>query len=256
MENLFKISFFSLKENLKTKLYLVFLLFSFALIFIGLLLTGLSGFEQPQRVLLNTGIAMIELFCLILVLLNSVELFLQDVETKSIYIVLSKPISRTKYVLGKYFGMLLTVIVSIFIMSIFHLLLIKISKCYVSKEYFFTIFCIFLKMCIVSSITLFTVVSMTSRSVAAIVSTLLWIAGHFTNELMFIIKKIKVDVVKYFFKFFYYIIPNFQLLNLKDFFDNQYFVSQFSLLKALLYTCVYSSVFLFLTCFVFKDKDL
>ncbi len=256
MENLFKISFFSLKENLKTKLYLVFLLFSFSLIFIGLLLTGLSGFEQPQRVLLNTGIAMIELFCLILVLLNSVDLFLQDVETKSIYIVLSKPISRTKYMLGKYFGMLLTVIVSIFIMSIFHLLLIKISKWYVSKEYFLTIFCIFLKMCIVSSITLFTVVSMTSRSVAAIVSTLLWIAGHFTSELMFIIKKIKVDVVKYFFKLIYYIIPNFQLLNLKDFFDNQYFVSQYSLLKAILYTYVYSSVFLFLACFVFKDKDL
>ncbi len=256
MKNLFKISIFSLKENLKTKLYLVLLLFSIALIFIGLLLTGLSGFEQPQRVLVNSGIVMIELFCLLLVLLNTVELFLQDVETKSIYIILSKPISRTKYIVGKYFGMLLTIAVSILIMSAFHILLIKISKWYVTKEYFFILTTIFLKMSIVLSIALFGVVSMTSRVAAVVTSVLLWIAGHFTSELMFIIKRIKVDVVKFLLNIFYYIIPNFQLLNLKDFFDSSYFVSQFSLIKALGYTFVYSAIFLLLTCSVFKNKDL
>jgi ABC-type transport system involved in multi-copper enzyme maturation permease subunit len=256
MKNLIEISIFSLKENLKTKIYLVLLLFGIGLIFLGLLLTGLSGFEQPQRVLVNTGIAMIELFCLLLVILNSVELFLQDVETKSIYIVLSKPISRTKYIIGKYFGTLITIFVSILVMSIFHMLLIKISKWGITKEYFLTILSIFLKMFIVSSITLFSVVSMTSRSVAVITSVLLWIAGHFTSELMFMIKKIKIVVVKILLEIFYYIIPNFQLLNLKDYFDSPYFVAQFSLLKALVYTVIYSAIFLFLTCLMFKNKDL
>jgi len=256
MKNLVKISIFSLKENLKTKFYLVLLLFSIVLIFIGLLLTGLSGFEQPQRVLVNSGVVMIELFCLLLVLLNSVELFLQDVETKSIYIILSKPVSRTKYIVGRYFGMLLTIGVSILIMCIFHIVLIKISKWYVTKEYFLTLVTIFLKMSIVLAITLFTVVSMTSRTAAIVTSVLLWIAGHFTSELMFIIKKIKLDVVKFLLNIFYYIIPNFQLLNLKDFFDSPYFVSQFSLVKSLGYTLLYSAIFLLLTCVVFKDKDL
>ena len=256
MKNLLQISVFSLKENFKSKFYLVLLLFSIVLIFIGLLLTGLSGFEQPQRVLVNSGIAMIELFCLLLVILNSVEFFLQDVETKSIYIILSKPVSRTKYILGKYFGMLLTVVISILIMSIFHIVLIKISKWYVTKEYFLTLVTIFLKMCIVLSITLFAVISMTSRTVAVVTSVLLWIAGHFTSELMFIIKKIKIDIIKFLLNIFYYIIPNFQLLNLKDFFDSSYFVSRFSLTKSLGYTFVYSAIFLLLTCVLFKNKDL
>jgi hypothetical protein len=73
---------------------------------------------------------------------------------------------------------------------------------------------------------------------------------------MFIIKKIKLDVVKFLLNIFYYIIPNFQLLNLKDFFDSPYFVSQFSLVKSLGYTLLYSVIFLLLTCVVFKDKDL
>jgi hypothetical protein len=97
---------------------------------------------------------------------------------------------------------------------------------------------------------------MTSRSVAVITSVLLWIAGHFTSELMFMIKKIKIVVVKILLEIFYYIIPNFQLLNLKDYFNSPYFVAQFSLLKALVYTVIYSAIFLFLTCLMFKNKDL
>ncbi|MEN3013846.1 MAG: ABC transporter permease [Endomicrobiia bacterium] len=256
MNSLFNIIFYSVKENFKTKIYVTVVLFSMVLIFIGFLLTGLSGFEQPQRVLVNTGIAMIEIFCLILILLNSVGLFLQEVDTKNIYILLSKPISRNKYILGRYIGFLVVIILSIFIMCCVHIVFLKIVKWNINKEYFLTLFTIFFKSTLITSVALLATLLTTSHLSAAIISLLLWIAGHFTSEFMFIVGKIKIKFLQVFLKITYYLIPNFQYFNIKDFFDSPDFVSKFNLIKGILYCLSYTLICLSLSCILFKKKDL
>ncbi len=247
---------FSIKENIKTKFYLVLMIFSISIIFISLLLKGLSGFEQPQRILVNTGLAMIELFCLITVLLNTAFLLLQDIETKSIYIVLSKPVSRSKYILSKYIGLLGLTLFNIIFMSFIHLIFIKISKWYVNKEYFLTLGTIFLKSGLIGSISLFTVISMTSQTSGILTSILLWIMGHFSSELNFIIGKIQTSFLQSILKIFIYLIPNFQYFNIKDYFESVYFVSKFNIFWGLLYWVAYNSFLIFFTMLIFKKKNL
>ncbi len=256
MKTVLSLILFSIKENFKTKLYLVLLLFSLIMIFIGLLLTGLSGFEQPQRVLVDTGIAMIELFCILVVLLNSAGLLLQDIESKSIHLLLSKPVSRDKYVVSKYLGLLGVTIINVCVMAVFHIIFLKISKWSIDIGYFMTLTTIILKTSIITAISLFLVLTMTSQTAAVITSLLLWIAGHFLTELKFMIDKINILWVKILLKIIYYLIPNFQYFNIKDFFEEQYFVSQLSIGYSILYLISYISVLMFLTIQIFKKKNL
>ncbi|MCX7641795.1 MAG: ABC transporter permease [Elusimicrobiales bacterium] len=256
MKTLLNIILYSIKENFRTKVYLVLILFSIVLVFTGFLLMGLSGFEQPQRVLVNTGITMIEIFCLTLVLLNSIGLFLQDVENKNIYVFLSKPISRTKFIIGKYIGLLVVIMCSIFIMFIIHFMFIKIVKWYITKEYILTLLTIFLKIATIASIALLSTISTTSHISAAVLSLLIWIAGHFTSEFIFIVDRIKLKSIQNFLKIIYYLIPNFQYFNLKDYFTSSEFISKFNLIKGILYCLIYNSICLFITCSLFKKKDL
>jgi ABC-type transport system involved in multi-copper enzyme maturation permease subunit len=247
---------FSIKENIKTKFYLVITIFSIFIIFVSLLLKGLSGFEQPQRILVNTGLAMIELFCLVTILLNTAGLLLQDIETKSIYIVLSKPISRSKYIFSKYIGLLCLTLFNIIFMAFIHLIFIKISNWHVTKEYFLALGTIFLKSGLIGSISLFTVVSMTSQTSAIITSFLLWIMGHFSSELNFIVGKIQTSFLQIILKIFIYLIPNFQYFNIKDYFDSAYFVSKFNIFWGLAYWLVYNSFLILFTMLVFEKKNL
>lgn len=256
MKDLLNIVFYSIKENFRTKIYLVILLFSVVLVFIGFLLMGLSGFEQPQRILVNTGVATIEVFCLVLILLNSIGLFLQEVENKTIYLILSKPISRTKYIIGKYIGLLIVAFLSIFLMCFIHLIFIKIAKWYVTKEYFLTIFTIFLKIGMIASVAIFFALVMTSQVASVIVSLLLWIVGHFSSEFIFIVEKIKIKGIQIFLKIMYYIFPNFQYYNIKDYLDSVDFVSKFSLTKGLIYWIIYNIICISLACILFRKKDL
>lgn len=256
MKTLLNIIFYSIKENLRTKIYLVVILFSVVLVFVGFLLMGLSGFEQPQRILVNTGIATIEIFCLVLMLLNSVGLLLQEIENKTIYLVLSKPISRTKYIVGKYIGLLMVALLTILLMSCIHLIFIRISRWYVPKEYFLTIFAIFLKIGMITSIAIFFALVMTSQIASVTVCLLLWIVGHFSSEFIFIVEKIKSKSIQIFLKTVYYLIPNFQYFNFKDFFDSSEFVSKISLTKGLTYWLLYNVICIFLSCILFRKKDL
>lgn len=256
MKNFLSLAIFSIKENLKTKLYLIISIFSVILIFIGLLLTGLSGFEQPQRVLVNTGIAMIELFCLIIIITNSVSIFLQDIETKSIYLILSKSVSRTKYIISKYFGLLLFTIINILIMSVIHIILLRISKWHIPNGYFLTLLTIFLKIGIISSVAILTAVSMTSQAVSVITSLLLWIAGHFVSELIFITKRIQILPLRVLIKIICYFIPNFQYLNIKDYFDTPYFLANFNVLFGIGYWLLYSFIVVTIACVIFSEKNL
>lgn len=256
MKNVISLIIFSIKENLKTKLYAIILTFSIVLVFIGLLLTGLSGFENPQRVLVNTGIAMIELFCLVIILINSISILLQDIETKSIYLVLTKPISRVKYIISKYCGFLLVTLINILIMAIIHILLLKISKWTITNEYFLTLFTIFLKVSIITSISILASISMSSQIFSVIISLLLWITGHFVTELLFIAKRIQIILLKILIKTICYIIPNFQYLNIKDYFDTSYFLANFNIIHGTIYWIVYSCAVLVISCMVFSKKNL
>lgn len=257
MNTTIKMIIFSIKENIKTRMYLILLIFSLILIFIGLLLTGLSGFEQPYRVLVNTGFSMIELFCLLIILLNSAWIVLQDIENKSIYLILSKPISRFQYIVNKYLGFLCVIIMNVLFMSLIHLVFIKISRGEINYfQYILVIFSIILKVGLISAITLFLVISMTSHTAAVITSLLIWIAGHFLNEFKFILEKNTNFMIKTFMRIIYYLIPNFQYFNLKDFYNNLYMISQFNIFFSISYWIIYTSIIIVLTAYIFNKKDL
>ena len=257
MNSIFYLIIFSIKENFKTRLYLLLTIFSTILIFVGLLLTGLSGFENPQRVLVNTGIAMIEVFSLLVIVLNSANIVLQDIESKSIYLILSKPISRSRYIFSKYLGFLSISIINIFVMSVIHFIFIFWSKWQINYlQYFYVMFGIILKIGLISVISLFLVISMTSQTVAIITSLLVWVSGHFLLEFRFILEKINIFWIKILMKIVYYIIPNFQYFNLKDSFDNKYLMSEFNFFAGVIYWLIYVVIIIFLTVYVFKKKDL
>lgn len=257
MKTIISLSIFSIKENIKSRIYLVLTIFSSLIIFIGLLLTGLSGFEQPQRVLVDSGLAIIELFSLLVIVANSSNIVLQDIESKSIYLVLSKPVSRTKYVIGKYLGFLGVGLVSIVVMSTVHLLVIFTYGWKVSVvEYLLVVVGIMLKTGIISAVSLFLIVAMTSQTVAMITSLLIWVGGHFLVEFKFIMDRISSGVIKVLSLVIYYLIPNFQYFNLKDYFGNKYLVPSFSLWAGVLYWFGYVSIVMLLTVWIFKRKNL
>jgi ABC-type transport system involved in multi-copper enzyme maturation permease subunit len=83
-------------------LYLI-VFFGVILIVFSLLLASLS-LGQKDKIILDFGLAMIEVFGIVSVVFVGSQILFKEIEGKTIYLILSKPIKRSAFILGKFIG--------------------------------------------------------------------------------------------------------------------------------------------------------
>ncbi len=99
------------REAVRNKILYILLLVAVAMIASSILLGKLS-LDQHVRVVKDVGLASISIFGVVIAVFIGVNLLYQEIERKTLYTVLTKPISRWQFVLGKYLGMLFTLAIS------------------------------------------------------------------------------------------------------------------------------------------------
>jgi ABC-type transport system involved in multi-copper enzyme maturation permease subunit len=108
------------KEAIRNRILYVILIFA-------LILIGFSGIvseltiASKMKIIKNLGFMSINLFGVAIAVFVGVSLVYNELEKKTIYTIVSKPIARWQFLLGKYFGLLLTVWVNVLIMTVFFL---------------------------------------------------------------------------------------------------------------------------------------
>ncbi len=90
-------------------LYGVLGIATFVLVF-TLVLAEVS-LDQQRRIVLDVGLASISLFSVVASVFLGSSLLYKEIERKTLYVILPKPIRRHEFLLGKYFGIALTVFV-------------------------------------------------------------------------------------------------------------------------------------------------
>lgn len=81
-----------------------------SLLLFSLVLAELS-LDQQRRIVLDLGLASISLFSVLAAVFLGSSLLYKEIERKTLYVILPKPIRRYEFLLGKYFGIALTVFV-------------------------------------------------------------------------------------------------------------------------------------------------
>lgn len=106
----------TVREAVRNKVLYVLLFFALVLIGTGVLLSVLSYVER-ERILQDVGIAAIRLFGAAIALFVGVGLIHKEVDRRTIFTILSKPVSRTEFLLGKYAGLVATIFIQVAIMA-------------------------------------------------------------------------------------------------------------------------------------------
>ena len=97
-----------MREAIRNKLLYTLLFFAIVMIGAGVVLSALS-YVEGERILQDFGFAAIRLFSVAIAIFVGVSLIHREVERRTIYTILSKPVSRTEFLLGKYVGLVLTI---------------------------------------------------------------------------------------------------------------------------------------------------
>lgn len=250
----FVISIYTFKELIKSKLlYYVFLL-SLFLALITYVATEFT-FATPGRVALDVGIGVLSYVSLAISILLGVTLISKEIDQRTVYMVLSRPISRFSFLTGRILGMLLFLVCVHLILGFTTLGIFK----FYGGNFESLIHWVFLFGYLESIITLLLVIlfSLFVNPVISVVNTIvILIAGHVINDTK-LINFVKFHPsLKNFLDSVTYIIPNFNKLNLKDHLLYNKMIPFDYNLNVLLYCICYISFLLLFSSLIFSKKNL
>lgn len=108
LSRLYAIAANTMREAIRNRVLYTLLFFAILLIGAGVLLSTLSYVEQ-ERILQTLGLSAIRIFGVAIAIFVGVGLIHKEVDRRTIYTILSKPVRRSEFLLGKYFGLVATI---------------------------------------------------------------------------------------------------------------------------------------------------
>ncbi len=158
----------------------------FALLLVGAaLLVGQISIGIEQVVLVNLGLTAIALFGIVIAIFIGIGLVWKEIEKKTLYTVLSRPVRRWEFITGKFFGLAGTLAVNTLFMSIgFFAALYYLTRSLAAFDpgLFVAIYFIILQFLIVTALALL-FSSFSSPLLSAVMTFALFIIGSFAEDL-------------------------------------------------------------------------
>lgn len=229
------------REQLRARALQVAVLFAGVVLYMSLLL-GLLAAEQELRVLFDFGLSLIELMGSAIAVYGASTAVLHEMETKTIYLILARPVPRSSYLLGRTAGLLLTAAAGILMMAAAHLSVLLLKGWAWQWGYLLALLGLFLKLSICTALATFLALLSTSTLSALTMTSIAWTLGHFTQELDFLVHRTDHRLAAAPMKALLALLPHLQLFNFRDRPDippAQGFIEP--VLPALAYAAVYGS---------------
>ncbi|MBI5743351.1 MAG: ABC transporter permease [Elusimicrobia bacterium] len=208
------VAFSAFQDGVRQRLFLLFGVFAFTAIYSSVL-AGVMAVDQEGRVLADFGLALMELTALVYALFAASSVLIREAETKTIYLVFSRPVPRWAYLGGKLGGTLMTAALMLLVMAAMHLTLLAVRGYGIPACYGWALAGSFLKLSVITSLAFFVSLFSTSAVSTLVISGILWTAGHFVSEVRFLAGQAH-GAAALALKTGLWLLPNLQLFNARD----------------------------------------
>lgn len=116
LSRIWAIALNTFREAVRNKVLAILVMFAVALMAFSLVLGQLSLHEEV-RIIKDLGLAGISIFGVVIALFLGVNLLSKELDRKTIYAIIPKPLHRHEFLLGKYLGLAVTMTVLVVLMS-------------------------------------------------------------------------------------------------------------------------------------------
>ncbi len=240
------------REAVRDKVLYSLLFFAIALIGASVVLNQLA-IGQQTKIITDLGLASISIFGTLIAVFVGIGLVSKEIERRTIVTIVSKPVSRGRFILGKYLGLVITLAVEVSIMSACFLAMLAIYGDGLAVRALAAIALIFMELSIVTAVAIF-FSSFSTAFLSGLFTMAVWVIGHFTPDLrLFGVKS--GGALRLMTDFLYYVLPNLKNFNIKDQVVYGMPVSPEYMTLSILYGLVYVAALLTVATLVFERRD-
>ncbi len=249
---MFNIATNTFKEIVRNKFLYLILFFAFVFIVFSISLWKLTIWDD-QKIIVDFWLAMIEIFWIVGVLFVWSQLLFKEIEWKTIFLILSKPIKRYEFIVGKFLGFSGTIFLIILLQSILFLAVLIMKDIAIDYLIVWSLIFTFFKLEILLWIVFFLSTFM-SNMLTILVALMVYFLSHSFSLLLTMAERTKNEIVVYFTQGLQLIFPPLEALNIKDVIGNfREFSINFFIFNSF-YSIVYLAIILVLTVLIFERK--
>jgi ABC-type transport system involved in multi-copper enzyme maturation permease subunit len=254
------------RESVRDKVLYNLVFFAVLLMAASLLLGQLTA-GQEVKIIKDLGLAATSLFGLFIAVFIGIGLVSKEVERRSIYALLAKPISRPQFVLGKYAGLVLTLAVNVSVMAIALYVVLGATNWFTPENIrraweapaldpalLKALLLIFVQLAVITAVALF-FSTFSSPLLSAALTFGLFIVGHFNQDLRNFDRVVESRVLATTLRGLYYLLPNLAPFDVKAQVVHAEPVSWQYLILTTGYGLTYIAAVLVLAVWVFSRRD-
>jgi ABC-type transport system involved in multi-copper enzyme maturation permease subunit len=254
MRNIWTIAKNTLKLETRDKIWIALVAFGLGYVAIMLFLSDLVLKELTM--VKAFALLGIYFFNAVIALFLGTTSFYRDVERKTVYFILAKPVSRAQFLLGKFFGLCLVIFLTSMALAVAYLAIVAAAGGGFDAMGLLAILMQFLEMALFLAFAIF--VSTFSSSLLSIIYTsAVFFLGHVVSSLVDDARKIGITGIRYVFvNILYYVFPNLEKFNIRDFAVHSVAAPWVSFGFALAYAAAYITLLLFVGIWIFEKKEI
>jgi ABC-type transport system involved in multi-copper enzyme maturation permease subunit len=245
------------RETMRDRILIAALGLALAIIVFSLFIGSIS-LEQDVRMIADFGTTAIYILQMFVAIFIGSMLIYKEIEQKTFYLIIPKPIKRHEIILGKCLGLTTTTLLVALLSTIVLIIMLYIKGGtsfllpIITSLYLGTLEAMLL---ILLSI-LFS--GLTSPIMSAIFTISLYVVGHSSDVIRTLAELAKLSqlaLAEVALRCIYYILPNLNKFNIRNTIVNESSISLHGVIFATLYALVYAAILFYLATIMFKKKE-
>ncbi len=197
-------------ENIRDKILYNLILFALIMIVSSIALGQLT-LGHEDKIIVDLGLTSISVFGTLIAIFIGISLVYKEIEKRTIYVLLAKPVRRGEFILGKFLGLLFTLFVNTTIMTAGLILALAWHGGVGIHDYLRllpAVYLIFLSLVLTTALALL-FSTFSTPALSALFTFFLWVIGHFNSDLQEFGRLTKSAALAVLCNVLYYLLPNF-----------------------------------------------
>ncbi|HOW84704.1 MAG TPA: ABC transporter permease [Candidatus Aminicenantes bacterium] len=206
------------------------------------------------KIIKDVGLASISIFGVLMAILIGTGLVYKEIDKKTIFTLLAKPLHRAEFILGKFCGLVLTLFVMTAAMTVIFLAIVYAHTLKIEGGLLAAVAYIFLELILVTAVAiLFS--SFSTPILSSLFALAFYLIGHLSWGLELIIKKMSPGPGRALVRALYAILPDLENFNFKTEAVHGLPIPAGIYLSSALYGLCYTAFILVLAVLIFRRRD-
>jgi ABC-type transport system involved in multi-copper enzyme maturation permease subunit len=241
------------REARRNRVTLVVAFFALALLLCTTLVSAVTV-HTFNRVLTDVGLGVMSVMLVLLAIFLSTGQLSREIERRTVFLIVSKPVSRGLFLVGRLAGNMLTITVLLVGMSVVFFLEMLPYQSGITHPQLVAIGVLWVELLLLSALG-FMMSSFSSQIVSAVVTTGVYFAGHLAGDIYNLSSKSKSEAIQLIGKITYYLLPNLSRLNYRPQASYGVSVPAQQILSSVLYGTAYAAALIVFAIILFSQRD-